>query len=212
MNGNAVNIIVVGYKVPKIEHACVGSIIKNTNYPYLLTFFDNYGSGLSLTEVWNFLIDKSPLKYVCLLNSDTIVYPGWLKKLIDPLGSDKKIAFVGPSTNNCHSPQKRIATYEEATKYEGKIEIMKDPISGFCLVFRKALWTELGGFNPKYKLYGQESDFIDRAQRLGYKVAWRKDAFVYHKGEASVNAHKYDADKERKIARKLYWADRGKKI
>jgi GT2 family glycosyltransferase len=87
---------------------------------------------------------------------------------------------------------------------------MKDPISGFCLLFRRSLWLRLRGFDERYKLYGQESDFVDRAQKLGLKVVWRKDAFVYHEGEASVKAHSYDVQAEREKAKRIYWQDRRK--
>lgn len=209
---NVVNIIVIGYKLRKIEAACLDSIVRFTTYPHLLTYYDNWGSGLSLTEVWNALIKASPCRYLCLLNSDTVVSSKWLTRMMDTLASDKKIAFVGPSTNNCHSPQKAIPSEKLALKHPGVIEIMKDPISGFCLLFRKALWEELNGFDTRYKLYGQESDFIDRAQKKGHTCAWRKDSFVFHHGEASVRAHGHDAKAERYIAKKIYWTDRGKAI
>jgi GT2 family glycosyltransferase len=116
--------------------------------------------------------------------------------------------FVGPSTNNCHSPQKKISSPEAARKYKNKAVQMKDPISGFCLLFRKSLWNELGGFDPMYKHYGQESDFIDRARICGWSCYWRQDAFVYHIGEASVKASGLDVEAARNEAKKLYWSTR----
>ena len=68
---------------------------------------------------------------------------------------------------------------------------------------------KLGGFDEKYKFYGAESDFIDRANKqFGYRCAWVKDAFVHHIGEASVKNSDMDVQKERSNARELYWKTR----
>lgn len=208
-----VDIIIVGYRVPDIELECIETVIHNTKYSYVLTYIDNYHTGYTLTQAWNKLIKASMCDYICLLNSDTAVSEGWLSKMMDTLLSDKQIGFVGPSTNNCHSPQKEVDTECKAdvlASQEDVMEVMKDPISGFCVLFRRAIWEQLGGFNEKYKLYGQESDFIDRAQQAGYKAVWRKDAFVFHHGEVSVKKHGYDVETERNRAKKIYWGDRRK--
>lgn len=215
MNGSKefCNIIILGYKLPELEEKCIKSIIRNTKQPYLLTFIDNQGTNNTITEMWNTLIHATPnfCEYVCLLNNDTEVSPLWLSKMIDTLEVDPMYGFCGPSTNSCHSPQKNISTYEEAKKYNGIHEIMKDPISGFCLVFKKKIWWELDGFDERYTHYGQESDLLDRAQQKGYKCIWQKDSFVYHVGEASVKSSKMNVKEEREKAKKLYWADRKKK-
>lgn len=212
MRPETVNIIVIGYNVPRLERACLKTILANTAQPYLLTYYDNFASGLTLTEIWNKLISLSPCQYICLLNNDTEPYPHWLSRMMDSLGKTidgKKIGFVGPSTNSCHSPQKNIATYEEALAHAGQVEIMQSPISGFCLLFEKHTYDMINGLDERYGLYGQESDFIDRANRqLNLFCAWRKDSFVFHHGEASVKANKVDVDQERQKAKAIYWADR----
>jgi len=207
---NVVNIIVIGYALPQAEKECLKSVISNTKHPYVLTYFNNYKSGYTLTQIWNTLINSSNCEYVCLLNNDTVVYPGWLERMVSTIANDKGIGFVGPSTNACHSPQKTIPTHELAEANLGKVEIMKEPISGFCLLFRKTTWVKLNGFDEKYELYGQESDFIDRAKSLGLHSAWVKGAFVFHHGELSVKTHGIDVAKERTKAKAVYWAARGK--
>ena len=207
------NIIILGYKLPKLEEKCIKSIIRNTKQPYLLTFIDNHSTGKSLTEMWNMLVLTTPkwCKYICLLNNDTEVSPLWLSKMVDTLEKDPMYGFCGPSTNSCHSPQKNIPTYEQAQEHKDEYEIMKDPISGFCLVFKKKIWLTLNAFDERFKFYGSESNFIDLAQQQGYKCVWQKDSFVYHVGEASVKSSKMNVQEEREKAKKLYWGDRKKK-
>ena len=203
-----VEIIVIGYNLQKIEGECLSSITSNTTYrPYSISFFDNYESGLSLTEAWNWLINLSDAEFIVLLNNDTIVRPGWLRGMVEVFGFSDGVGFVGPSTNNCHSPQKNIPTFEEAQKHLGESQVMEQPISGFCLLFRKSLWNKLGGFDERFRFYGQESMFQFKAQQLGYKIVWKKDAFVYHIGEASIKTCDRDVEAERKEAKKLYWEE-----
>jgi hypothetical protein len=67
----------------------------------------------------------------------------------------------------------------------------------------------LNGFDQKYGLYGQESDFIDRGMKeLNLFCGWRKDAFVFHHGEASVKAHGTNVEAERQKAKDIYWSTR----
>jgi len=211
---NVVNIIVTGFgitdEIKELQSICVSKIAENTEFPYVLTYYDNAMFKETLTDSWNFYCAHAPTEYICLLNNDTEVHAGWLTKMIDVFSKEPACGFVGPSTNSCHSPQKKIGTIEKATAIGPTWVEMKEPISGFCLVFKKALWEELGGFDPRYKFYGQESDFIDRAHRKGYKSFWRQDAFVYHHGEASVKASKMDVTGARNEAKKIYWGDRGK--
>lgn len=203
-----VDIIVVGFGLDKIEINCLRSIIKNTAHPYLLTYYDNKKNKYTLTELWNMVISRSPCEYICLLNNDTEVYPYWLTKLVETFSMRPKCGFVGPSTDNCHSPQSTVKTFEEANKHPNVVRVTTDPISGFCVVFKKALFDKLGGFDCRYKHYGQESDLIDRAQRQGYESCWRVDSFVHHIGEASVGPAKIDVKAAREEAKRIYWSSR----
>lgn len=212
MNANAVDIIIIGYRcsplVAELEARCLASVL-TTEHIYALQYLDNYQHQMTLTVAWNRLIKYSPYNYICLLNNDThIIQPSWLSKMMETLCSDSQIGFVGPSTNSCHSIQNSVPTLEKAESQKMITEVVPDPLSGFCILFRKSLWTELQGFDERYALYGQESDFCDRAHKLGYKSVWRRDAFVYHYGEASVKNSGLDAGKARQEAKDLYWKDR----
>ena len=203
----------VGYGLNTMEKECFRSIIKNTAHPYLFTYYDNQKDRYSLTELWNKLILHSPTENICLLNNDTVVMPWWLSKMYSVFELYKQKVFVGPSTNNCHSPQKSINTFEnaDALKHDANVELGQ-PVSGFCFLFNKIIWDKLGGFDEKYDFYGAESDFIDRAIRLfEYISVWAQSAFVKHIGGASIKASGKNQESERKRALKLYWNDQSRK-
>jgi len=210
MHEKAVNIIIVGYDLSEMESECIESVIINTKgIDYRITYVDNFNTGKSLTRVWNELIEENRCEYVCLLNSDTIVSKGWLDKMMKTFETDPKIGFVGPSTNNCRGVQNTIKSEAEANKHTDEIHLMKDPLSGFCLVFRSCIWDAVHGFDERYEFYGAESIFIYKAMKMcGYKCAWRKDAFVYHIGSASGKACNINIEKQRRRARQMYFEDK----
>ena len=55
-----------------------------------------------------------------------------------------------------------------------------DIVVGCFLLIRKALWDELGGFDLKYFMYGEESDLCLRAARQGYRPMITPDAQIMH--------------------------------
>lgn len=66
-----------------------------------------------------------------------------------------------------------------------------DIVVGCFLMIRKALWDELGGFDLKYFMYGEEADLCLRAGAMGYRPAITPDAQIMHlMGAASSRAEK----------------------
>lgn len=61
-----------------------------------------------------------------------------------------------------------------------------DIVVGCFLLIRRDLWNELGGFNLKYFMYGEEADLCHRAQNLGYSPMITPDAEIMHLVGAST--------------------------
>lgn len=55
-----------------------------------------------------------------------------------------------------------------------------DVVVGCFLLISTSLWHELGGFNPRYFMYGEEHDLCLRAARLGYRPMITPDAQIMH--------------------------------
>lgn len=62
-----------------------------------------------------------------------------------------------------------------------------DIVTGCFLMIRRELWQELGGFDLKYFMYGEEADLCLRARRLGYRPRITPDAEIMHLVGASSN-------------------------
>ena len=73
-----------------------------------------------------------------------------------------------------------------------------DIVVGCFLMIRTALWRELGGFDTRYFMYGEEADLCLRAREAGYRPMITPDAQIMHLVGASSNKV---SDKVIKVAR-----------
>jgi len=199
------DIILIKYNNRDWEDKAVQAVIKYTDQPYHLTVYDNYPQNNNIGKLWNKLIDQSDAEYICLLNTDAEVTEGWLYKLLEVFEREKLVGCVGPTTNHAKNhqnscpPSNNYDVVDFAKTYEGEC------LGGFCLVFPKYVWEDVGGFDENFGFYGQEVNLLDKMTARGYKQIWRKDAFVWHEGQATVKkevqAGRFDEQSERRIAR-----------
>ena len=198
---SVVDIIIVKYGQQDMEWNCMASINSFTNHPYKITAFDNYKTKISLTELWNQLIEKSDCEYICLLNSDTIVTENWLNRMMDNF--DDETAVLSCSTCYCQSKQK-LSEYEKDrleykfwddemikkigrdvwSKYGNELVELAQP-SGFCYLLKKSIWNKVGRFDERIPSYGNESEFNHRLEQNGYKLKYIKGVYVHHFGGMS---------------------------
>lgn len=179
-------IIVVKYGLPELETECLASIEEQTTgVDYKLTPHCNLEADEHLSKVWNDRIRESFAEYICLLNNDTkIVEDDWLSKLLESFNEIEGLGAVGPTTNSASGPQGNSGWRRRfASK---KLVERGGPLVGFCMVFPRTVWEEVGGFDEEYALYGEDSDFCMELLNRGYKLAIRSDVFVFHHGKAST--------------------------
>lgn len=191
-------IIIVKFNLKWVEDQCIRAVVDHTKN-YNLIVHDNFPQNENLGKLWNRLIKQSKTKYICLLNSDTLVTPHWLELLLECF-EKPKVGVAGPSSNKTHNPQSKDHWKEPLVDF-GKT-YPNWCLSGFCLVFPKKVWEKVGGFPENYGFYGQEVAFIDKLTKLKYKQAWRTDSFVYHYGSASLKKAGISRNKEQKKAAK----------
>jgi GT2 family glycosyltransferase/glycosyltransferase involved in cell wall biosynthesis len=136
--------------------------------------------------------------YVVLLNSDTVVAPGWLERMVACAESDPTIAVVNPLTNESGNTSVRFAPglnlltmAHRIAKFSKREYPDITTAVGMCLLLRRSAMDHLGGFDPAYiEAYCEESDLCMRFTEAGFRVVAADDAFIYHKGWASYQEGK----------------------
>lgn len=136
--------------------------------------------------------------FVALLNSDTVVTPGWLSHLVDAVSGDPGIACAMPMSNQCSFHSVAIPMGWNIFQYSADLgRRMKRTcfdavtIGGFCLVVRREALDDIGVYDEAFgRGYGEESDWCMRARSRGWRVVGCEDTFVYHRGKVTFKSYK----------------------
>lgn len=157
----------------------------------------------------NLGMDQSKERDVILLNSDTIVTKNWVEKIVECAYSDRAIGTVTPLSNNatlCSVPN----FCEENSLPEGMnidqvaaivedCSLKKYPritvAHGFCMFIKREVINTIGNFDAETfgRGYGEENDFCNRAEQMGYIHVMCDDTYIYHSGTKSFMSKEKEA-------------------
>lgn len=134
-------------------------------------------------------------RYLCLLNNDVEVQPGWLDALITPLDADPTIGLVGArlvdmaggtllEAGGVVFRDGNAANYGRGEPAAGAAYLHPrdvDYCSAAAVVVRTDLWRTLGGFDERYApAYYEDTDLAFATRALGYRVRYQPAAIVEH--------------------------------
>ncbi|MCR8845362.1 glycosyltransferase family 2 protein [Paenibacillus sp. SC116] len=197
---------------------CLASIRKYTTEPYELIVVDNGSTDLTVMYLKQqpdvTLICNEYNKgfatgcnqgmaiatgdQILFLNNDTVVTPNWLTHLIDALYASPDIGIVGPLTNYSSGHQIIPVPYKElfdlnvfAHEHQivnaGKTTEVRRLI-GFCLLVKRKVLDEVGGFDELYDIGNfEDDDLCLRAAKAGYRLYIANACFIHHVGHATMN-------------------------
>lgn len=83
-------------------------------------------------------------------------------------------------------PESDMVNPEKYTGWQRDSIRKVDIVVGCFLMIGRPLWQQLGGFRPKYFMYGEDADLCLRARKLGYLPAITPDAQITHHVGAST--------------------------
>lgn len=140
-------------------------------------------------------------RYLCLLNSDTVVTPWCWRQAANAFEEDLKIGVVGPSTSSSGNSQtleiaaqlrpywndSQICAFAERLLTESPQPTSVDLpwVSGFAFFIRRTLWEHIGGFDEKLPDYGNENELCRRLADAGYRSVWVRNSYIHHLGGQS---------------------------
>lgn len=217
------DIVLPIYNRPNYVRECISSILQNsTKCSYNLYLVDDAGdsythnfleqfqleyekislhqhsTNLGFIRSCNFGASLGNSPYVLLINSDVIVTPNWLSRLIECAESDPKIAAVNPLTNYASNINIPIAP---GANFYGMDRILAQNLSpqypdvvtgvGFCMLLRRSALEKVGLFDEIYdRGYCEDSDLCMQLTTNGYRTVVADNVYVYHQGRASFKGER----------------------
>ena len=139
------------------------------------------------------LFSEAP--YVCLLNSDTLLTPGALERMVERLDREPAIGMCCPLSNSAVNLSVKIPPGEDVFSFARQVA-RRGPgtypdvttVVGFCLLVKRELLATLGVFDEAFdRGYCEETDFHFRARAAGWRCVVADDTFVYHRQGASFS-------------------------
>ncbi|MFW5871218.1 MAG: glycosyltransferase [Verrucomicrobiota bacterium] len=145
-------------------------------------------------------------KYLCLLNNDTRVFPGWLAALSEVAAREEKLGVLGnkhlfPGNGMLHHcgmafdskgyPQHLYPGSDPAAprvNYQCELQI----VTFACVMIPASVYRELNGLDEEFRNGFEDCDFCLRAREAGYRVVYTPSSVIEHHGQASPNRTDYD--------------------
>ena len=139
---------------------------------------------------------------VVLLNSDTLVAPGWLERLrataysgadigtVTPLSNDATLVSYPDSEFTNPVPDLAETRLLDSLASRAGDEAVELPTAvGFCMYIKRDCLRDTGGFRADVfaQGYGEENDFCMRARHLGWRHVAAPNVFVGHVGGQSFS-------------------------
>ncbi|HEV7898932.1 MAG TPA: glycosyltransferase family 2 protein, partial [Planosporangium sp.] len=141
-------------------------------------------------------------EYLALVNGDAVVEPTTLARLVGE-AARPEVGVAGGSVRLADDPRLINSAgnpvHVLGLTWAGRMgepEEGVEPVdvavaSGACLLMRRALWEELGGFDAEYLAYHEDTELSMRVWRRGWRVVYVPDAVAVHRYEFSRNEFKF---------------------
>ena len=140
-------------------------------------------------------------RYFMLLNSDTVVPPGEIDKLVHFADQSPEIGVLGPRLLNMDGTlQESWSSFPSLwSEFVGKNFRERRPetnllfaydvdwISGACMLVRAKTIEEIGMLDEAYFMYSEEADWCYRIKSNGWKVIYLSNAEIIHLGGGSAD-------------------------
>lgn len=151
--------------------------------------------------------------YILLLNSDTVVKKGSLKKLVGFAKENNDSSLVAPKLLNedlstqpsCyHFPNVFGAIKGDFSKYAPVNTGKVDAVVGAALLIPKKIVDKVGLLDEKYFMYFEDLDFCRRTKKAGFSIYYLSEAEIVHRHGASGKSLKSKPQKWLIQSSKMY--------
>lgn len=169
----------------------------------------NYGFGVGNNRG----AEQARGDYLLLLNTDTIVLPTTVSEMVRALDAHSRVACVGARHLNPDGTLQRsmdsfpnieadFFTLTELHRLPAVARMLArrhawwsdhrtyrdvDWVNGACMLIRRQVFQDVGGFDPAIFIYGEELDLCRRIRDAGWGVAFTPEAEIIHIGGSAMD-------------------------
>ena len=191
------------------NHSDDGSVdMLKRRYPSVRLLSNHENVGFSRAN--NQGLRASTGHYVLIINTDTIVYPDSIKKMMAEMKNHPDRGGVGPALltgkdNYQVSFGGKVDFFSEAVKklflnrmYSNWLRKHREKrevewLSAACLLTRRDILERAGGFDEQFFLYFEDIDLCMRIREKGWRLIYIPEAKVFHVGGASTGQRKLNS-------------------
>jgi N-acetylglucosaminyl-diphospho-decaprenol L-rhamnosyltransferase len=163
-----------------------------------------FGANHGLVAEW------SNSDVVLFLNPDTVMHEGTLDRLVEAFDVDERVVLAGGPILDPDGTVWRGAPFSFPSPWRslkeavglhrlgrlpvapGGVSVGTGWLSGSALMVDRRVFLALGGFDPRFFLYFEETDLCKRVTEAGGLIAFHSGAPVTHEGRTTERAASAD--------------------
>ncbi len=158
--------------------------------------------------------------YYLILNPDTVVQENSISTMVSYAETHPKVGVVGPKILNADGtlqlackrsfptlgvalpkilglsslfPNSRWAGRYNLTYLDENTTHSVDAVSGSCMLIRRDVFENVGGFDQRFFMFGEDLDLCYRIKSLGYEVHYYPETQIVHYQGESVKSAPFDS-------------------
>lgn len=145
--------------------------------------------GLSAAR--NEALNDEAAEIVAYIDDDAYPDPHWLKFIANTFLTTDYVALGGP---NILPPESGFVSNCVGNAPGGPVHVLvgnteAEHIPGCNMAYRKKALKAIGGFDPSFRVAGDDVDVCWRLQRMGWKIGFHPSALVYHNRRDSIRKY-----------------------
>jgi len=209
-----VSVVMVLYGGAKLAKRAISALAENTDAPYELILVDNASPDDSLAQVEKHVAGATVIRnttnlgfgaasnqgarqsrgrYLCFLNTDALVQPGWLPPLVETF-ADPRVGAVVPMYLNENGTVQEAGSVVDSVGHAHMVGRDGDPDdfryrfrreidfgSAACMLVPAGLFLELDGFDELFSPgYFEDTDLCFRLHERGLSTIYEPRSRVVH--------------------------------
>lgn len=176
-------------------------------YPCVKLIASDVNAGFGAAN--NLALKQARGRYLLLVNSDAFPEVGSIEVMCEYLDKHREVGVVGPGLKNRDGSMQRSCFrypsplrcwlenlwvpavlpsdwgWGDYRRWGHDTERVVDYVIGACLLVRREVYEEVGGFDERIFMYAEEADWQKRITEAGWRIVFLPSAQVVHFAGAS---------------------------